>query len=297
MRFSLVSDDAGQENIIAWVGGEILEASTGHPNFDRIKDAVVGGTDYTVDELKDLFSAEHKVARKFEQLSERVFVRDGQVYFDGDPVDSVLTEQIMRFLEEDVADWAPLVAFWEKLAQNPSEHSREQLYGWLKATGGFTITNEGDFIAYKGVKRSGDQYVSVHSGEAIRNGEEINGQVPNMPGDVISMPRTKVTFDPKNGCSFGLHAGTWNYAKDFGEVVLTVKINPRDVVSVPVDCLQQKLRTCRYEVIDVVSEKNNVLVAESTSGYDHIDDEDDEDYEDVSYYDEIDDPFDPFSRY
>jgi hypothetical protein len=31
--------------------------------------------------------------------------------------------------------------------------------------------------------------------------------------------------------------------------VVKVKINPRDVVSVPRDCDFQKLRTCRYEVL------------------------------------------------
>jgi hypothetical protein len=31
-----------------------------------------------------------------------------------------------------------------------------------------------------------------------------------------------------------------------------VSVNPRDVVSVPKDCGYQKLRTCRYTVLDAV---------------------------------------------
>jgi hypothetical protein len=45
--------------------------------------------------------------------------------------------------------------------------------------------------------------------------------------------------------------GSHEYANSFkgSGRMLVVKINPKDVVSVPGDCSHQKLRTCRYEVI------------------------------------------------
>lgn len=283
MRYSLVGNENGEENIIAWVDGEILEASTGHPNFNTIKEAVIyDEEDYDVEEIKNLFNTERLVEKKFERLSERVHVANGQVYFDGDVVNSALTDQIMRFVHDGVEDWEPLVAFYEKLSTNPNAHSREQLYGWLNSAGEFTITDDGDFIAYKGVNRRGDEFVSVHSGSAIRNDEPVNGYVVNMPGDVITMPRGDVQFNPSVGCSTGLHAGTWEYASDFGQVVLSVRINPRDVVSVPTDCNEQKLRTCRYKVIDVVSEKSNNLV-ESYDDGDPVDLRDEEEYYPADY--------------
>jgi hypothetical protein len=91
------------------------------------------------------------------------------------------------------------------------------------------------------------------------------------------MPRDRVTFDPNNGCSFGLHVGTFSYANSYGSTVLEVHVNPRDVVSVPTDCQDQKMRTCRYEVVQVVSEKYaEALVGYLGSAYE--DDEDDADY-------------------
>ncbi len=66
------------------------------------------------------------------------------------------------------------------------------------------------------------------------------------------MPRSKVDDDTSAGCSTGLHAGTYRYASGFAQGrLLTVEINPRDVVSVPTDSDYQKIRTCRYTVVGV----------------------------------------------
>jgi hypothetical protein len=66
------------------------------------------------------------------------------------------------------------------------------------------------------------------------------------------MPRNKVDDDKNVGCSYGFHAGTVEYAKDFmgreGHLMI-VEINPADVVSIPTDCQFQKLRTCKYKVV------------------------------------------------
>jgi hypothetical protein len=66
------------------------------------------------------------------------------------------------------------------------------------------------------------------------------------------MPRNKVDDNKENGCSYGFHAGSVDYAKNFmdrdGHLML-VEINPADVVSIPTDCQFQKLRTCKYKVV------------------------------------------------
>jgi hypothetical protein len=43
--------------------------------------------------------------------------------------------------------------------------------------------------------------------------------------------------------------GGWYHRSD--DVVVIVKVNPRDAVSVPIDHSAQKLRVCRYEVVGV----------------------------------------------
>lgn len=230
-----------------------LATSDDHPNFDRILAAVTAGEDAQV--IADLFDTAKVAAEKFDHLSERVTVRGGRVYFDGDEVDDALTQQVVRFAAEGVEDWKPLVAFYEKLQTNPLRHSREQLYSFLRAHD-FTITPSGDLIAYKGV--SGDSnggYQSGSSGHAIRNGEDINGYIPNAVGDVIEMPRSEVVHDPGAHCSVGLHVGTFDYAQSYAHgAMLKVEVNPRDVVSVPHNAGGGKVRVCRYRVLEIIGE-------------------------------------------
>jgi hypothetical protein len=187
-------------------------------------------------------------------VSERVTVQNGHVFLDGDEVSGDLANHILRFMKEG-NDPQPLINFLEKVATNPNEHSREQLYAWLSKRN-FTITADGDFIAYKGVNRrtSGDDldlypYQSVHAGGATVDDVRYNGYVPNGVDAVVEMPRSDVAHDPAVACHTGLHAGNWRYASNFAGYVLTVKINPRDVVSVPHDSNSEKIRTCRYLVI------------------------------------------------
>lgn len=252
MRYNLVRDGE-QANIVVFIEGTgMLTADSNHPNF---KDIVSQVLDDDEDGLVDLFDPTNKVVEKFRTLSERVSVANGRVYFDGDEVHNVLTDQILRFVKDGVEDWKPLVKFYENVQANPNEHSRESLYRWLLATNGFTIDSDGLIVGYKGVYTDENGgWVSVSSGTATVNGETKTGRIPNPVGAVVEMPRSQVNHDPSNGCSIGLHVGTWHYASNFGRQTLEVRVNPRDVVSVPTDCSDQKMRTCRYSVVREVTQ-------------------------------------------
>jgi hypothetical protein len=92
-----------------------------------------------------------------------------------------------------------------------------------------------------------------------------------------------VQDDPENACSHGLHAGTIEYVKCFGEVndkIIIVKINPKDVVSVP-SHETTKLRCCKYEVVQEYTD----LLPRSVYKYNE-DNEDDVYDEDEDEYDE-----------
>lgn len=268
--------ETGQRNITVFVGAEVHTASSeSHPNFEEIVQAAVA-SDVDPDELVALFDVSEVVASRFDPLSERVTVANGRVYFDGDEVDNALTRQIVRFLEEDVEDWIPLVNFFENVAANPTEHSREQLYEWLDRHT-FTIDGDGYLIAYKGVRKLSDgRFESVRSGYGIVDGEVIqNGYIPNDVGSIIEIPRSMVHHDPAVGCSVGMHVGTYEYASGWARGgLLKVRVNPRDVVSVPTDCNAQKVRVCRYEVLETIDHK-----IESAYDYSSLpEDDEDEDY-------------------
>jgi hypothetical protein len=124
-----------------------------------------------------------------------------------------------------------------KLNLNPSKRAVDELYTFLEHRA-LPITDNGNFLAYKAVN---SDYTDKYSGKFL-----------NTIDSVLEMPRNKVDDDKNVGCSYGFHAGTIEYAKQFsggiGRIVL-VEINPSDVVSIPTDCEFQKLRTCKYKVV------------------------------------------------
>jgi len=255
-----IVDDHGEHTLTVFADGTPIVVKGDHPSFDEILEIVQDGygTSADLDAIRTLADPSATVRKHMTALSERVSVFGGTVYFDGDPVGSTLTDHIVRLLNEGKAygenGWKALVSFLEKLAANPIPHSQTRLYGWLQAyneselTGGFTIAEDGDIIGYKGVNPS---LKSVHAGPGIVNGEEIeHGNLDNSVGNVVEIARSYVEHDPSRGCSTGLHIGTREYAESWGSRVVTVKFSPRDVVSVPTDSGDAKLRVCRYEVID-----------------------------------------------
>lgn len=269
-RFS----ESDEVNLTAFIDGEMYSATDSHPNFERIQEMCQAGDTSVV----AFFDLSHTAQERFRRLSERVSVANGKIYLDGEEVNNALTEQVVRFINEGVEDFEPLVMFFEKVQTNPNPHSREQLYRWL-ADRNFTINADGNILAYKGVEtfatEDGTGYRSVASGTAIVDGVTHTGKIPNPIGAVVEMARSSVQHDPSVGCHTGLHAATWNYAKDWSQgAVLTVEINPRDVVSVPTDCGDQKMRVCRYTVVEVVqSEMSTPLRAVDTNDVDDYDED------------------------
>jgi hypothetical protein len=91
-------------------------------------------------------------------------------------------------------------------------------------------------LAYKKVS---EDYKDVYS-----------GTFDNSVGKVCEMERNQVDDDKDRTCSVGLHFCSQEYLNHFGgERTMILKINPRDVVSIPSDYHNSKGRCSRYEVI------------------------------------------------
>lgn len=265
VTYHLVEGDK-VSNVTAFFPDEqepIKTADSHHPYWTDI----LSGLESDDADVYSLFDVKGGLKKKLSRLSDRVDFDGEFVFFDGSPVNDALANQIARFLEQGVSDWEPLVKFWEKVATNPSDHSRENLYRWL-STHDFSVTVNGDIVAYKGVKLGkasdgADQFQSIHAGPAYVDGVHVNGFVPNQPGTVVSMPRADVTENPAIGCHVGLHVGTHAYASDFGHgITLEVHVNPRDVVSVPTECGDAKMRVSKYTVAGKIegAYENTVVV-------------------------------------
>lgn len=131
-------------------------------------------------------------------------------------------------------DPTSLLRFYEKLQNNVSYRSVQQLYSFLSHQG-IPITSDGNILAYKGVNAD---YKDKHT-----------GSFDNSPGNTHEMPRNQISDDPNEACHFGFHVGSEQYAKSFGERVVICSVDPADVVCVPYDANSQKMRVSKYQVI------------------------------------------------
>lgn len=248
--------DAESESLAIQLGeGENLQVKqilNSHPNFSKVRALVLDPENTATEEdVLNLIDFGLAVGQKLQKLSDRIVFDGSNIFFDGDVLRNTLTEHIMRMLSEDNPKLASLVAFLENVAQNNSSNSIDSIYNWLNNRE-FTITRDGHIIAYKGVKigEKGES-LSRRSGFGIVNGVTYNDFLPNPEGAVVEIPRSKVDADNAVGCSTGLHAGTWKYAHAYAKGrVLRVQIHPRDIVAVPEHAEYQKLRVCRYVVLE-----------------------------------------------
>jgi len=214
-----------------------------------------------------------------------VSVEGGSVIYkeDGDveELHGTVVDRILQFMDEDLPI-QPLINFVKKSLQNPSYRSIEELYDFLEHRS-LPVCEDGDFLAYKAVQ---SDYM-----------DKYKGTFDNTPGLTVEMKRRKVDDDRSHGCSNGLHAGTLEYVQSYGagsDKCVIVKINPADVVSVPLDCSCQKLRTSKYFVLkDYDGELNFYLADDEGEEWDEVEDdgyygcdeiEDDEDYYEEDNY-------------
>lgn len=246
-QYHITSSDEGISSaFIVFADGTATVVPHTHPGYAQIVEALLADSS-DEDRIRRLADVKTGV-KAYLSLSERVTMRGKKVYFDGDRVRGPIVKHIIRMMRDDSPHAGALVQFLEKVSQNPSAYARDVLYNWLDARH-FTITPDGDFIAYKGVTGEG---LSIIAGTARVDGVEVVGQIPNEVGSVVTMPRSTVDDGHHIACSTGLHVGTYDFAHDFSQGrVVTVKVNPRDVVSVPSDSGWQKMRVCRYLVLEV----------------------------------------------
>ena len=171
------------------------------------------------------------------------------VYYKG----SVLPTALITKVKSIIRDGLPLEhfeKFWINLDKNPSASSVSELVQFLEYKE-LPITEDGCFLAYKGVNsdywsKSGNTNTKVLKGTVDSAGRIYNGI-----GELLEVSRRDVDDNRDNHCSFGLHVGSLKYASDFGSGgrVVIVKVNPKDVVSVPTDYDCQKCRVTSYEVV------------------------------------------------
>lgn len=228
------------KSITVNIGGETHIIPSSHQFYDKLLSAIKCSDE---NEITSLVST----AKYIETKSSGQFkVVDGEIYVDGKNVRGPLGKKIIAFIEEELP-FEPLIEFARKLRNNPSQASIDQLYSFLEKNE-HPITPNGNFIAYKKIcpPNADGVMLDIHS-------KTVN----NNPGETPTIPRDQVDPDPTRTCSSGLHVANWDYAKNsfgsYNDVLVEVEVDPADVVAVPIDYNQAKMRTCKYYVRKVIN--------------------------------------------
>jgi len=192
----------------------------------------------------------------------KVSIRDGEVYVGDELVHNVVAERILAMQAEGFS-FDSMAKFLENLMLNPSFQSRQELYLFME-NGNMPIMEDGRFIAYKWVR---DNYRDCHT-----------GRFDNSVGQILKMERRNVDDDRQQTCSHGFHVCTQNYTQ-FGQRLMLVAVNPKDVVSVPYDYNNAKMRVAEYEVIKEIPPEEYVGMNQlvySDDPEDELDEEEDD---------------------
>lgn len=225
--------------------GKTYTADSTHPSFSIARNILMRVSIATTEVAKQDLLNEALVAinvkravQKFMQGS--VVIEGDSVSFKGMEIDNGLTQRILDAMKAG-KDFKFLVMFFENLMLNPSRRAVNELFGFLQHND-IELTEDGHFLAWK---RVNSNYMDMYT-----------GKISNKPGSVVEVPRNAVDEDSNRTCSAGLHVAAKSYLPHYGGgrgVIIQVKVHPRDVVSIPVDYNNAKMRTCRYEVLKDVT--------------------------------------------
>lgn len=255
------------------LGGQPFMFDHAHPQYAALVECVHAGD---ADEFVRLIDTGNEI----ENWSEGEFeFREGFLYFEGEQVANQPTNRVIEMIQQGFPH-QPMLNYLTNLYDNVSERAVQESYTWSSHKG-LPITEDGMMVGYKGVRPYHGDTIEVKNGE-LKDGDLVDiytGKTfRNNVGDVCTMKRRQVCDDHTKGCDTGLHVGTYQYACDWAGygVVVLVKFNPKDIVSVPSDCNCQKMRVSEYEVIAIAREQLEESVYENDDDYD---DEHDDDYD------------------
>lgn len=162
------------------------------------------------------------------------YTPDSGIPFD---ISGKLSARIIDTIKKDgEAGAETLFNFLDKLMLNPSNRSVNELYGFLQHND-IELAADGDFYAWKVVRST---YMDKHS-----------NTMDNSVGKEVRVARNQVNEDSDVTCSYGLHVCAKSYISHFssnGDRVVRVKVNPADVVAIPKDYNDSKMRCAGYFV-------------------------------------------------
>lgn len=235
------------DGISVTIGGRPYSISAHQVGFDEVRAAVTRGDDPV--KVLALIQAKANMVRRIiedqmraQSLTGKLTYEEGLILYDGKPLYNYAAETLLKFLNMG-HDCRALSKFIEKQQQNPDAMVHDELYKFLEV-GKIPLTPEGNFLTYKAVR--GD-YRDIHSGTFL-----------NRVGDSPRLSGGRQAVDPnrERTCSYGLHVCSFGYLPNFAHNnghVMICEVDPRDVVAIPADYNNTKMRVIGYKVVGEVT--------------------------------------------
>lgn len=243
-----------------FIEGKSYNVDASYPAFQDILDAIKVQNWPLVAELVDLATT---VVKKSNGEIE-VDTEAGVLLYEGEVLNNTICDRILGMIKEGW-DASPMINFLKNLMQNPSASAKNELYLFMEANR-LPVTPDGHFLAYKVVTHD---FKDKHT----KTFDNSVGSNPKMDRELCDTNRDRT-------CSTGLHFCGFDYLSHFGgtgDQIVVVKVNPKDVTSIPSDYNNAKGRACNYWVVahHGVFEDSFKTDYLATS---HVDDFDTEDY-------------------
>lgn len=222
------------------IEGKPISVASDHGKFDKLVNMLKEG-ETTGEQLMDVLEedkrkVEEAIRSADGKLSEALEITDGVLRYHGEALHLYVANKLVDMVRQGFKV-TPVVNFIERLLNNPSKRAVDHLYSFLEH-GKNPLTEEGKFIAFKAVRAD---FKDIYT-----------GTLDNSIGKEVQMPRWKVNEDPNQTCSSGLHACSFDYLPSFSHAnghIILVEIDPADVVAIPTDYNNTKMRVCKYKVI------------------------------------------------
>jgi hypothetical protein len=262
--------------------GKLHSVQSDHLNFIPIREALlyIPLVDIDADELIELADIKVAIQEAVSKVAPEL-----KLVFDGDQItygESVLhgvwVDKIIGFATQRL-QFEPIFNALASLQRNPLESARDR-FPIFAERNQFGFFPDGRIGAFKAVRAD---LTDINS-----------GTFDNSPGKTVEMPRAEVDDNPDQTCSTGLHLGALSYVKTFGHYsgsgsnrIVFCAFWPEDVVAVPTDYNGEKMRVCKYQVIEEVERSavdeylaaRGLLITSSSddlAGYDEDEDDNDD---------------------
>lgn len=231
-----------------------------HKDFGVVKEILNKNVhdDADVETLRSIIDAASAVKEALASVA------TGDLVFTGDDIQfrgrSLNLEAARRIIElaQNGFNIDRMLKFLNKLINNPYPSAVNELWQFMEASS-LPIDEDGNLIAYKIV---GKDYKDIYS-----------GTFDNSIGASPEVKPFEVDPDRNNTCSRGLHVCGKDYLPHFGNYargddhVMIVKVDPSQVVAVPADYNNHKMRVWKYTVIGEISGRERAGILEKRGAF------------------------------